>query len=108
MATASVVIVPAGAAEMAPRPPPLGRAPAKPWRASTHACSSAHGAGRPLGAVDENLAVGRHAGLREADGAAQAELHADDLLDAIVPEVGVLRRERGLRIDAHHVRLDRL
>src|SRR5260370_7637623 len=32
--TASKLTVLAGGLEMAPRPPPLGRAPAKPWRAS--------------------------------------------------------------------------
>ena len=34
--------------------------------------------------------------------------HEADLLDAVVAEVGVLRREGGLRVDARNIRVDRL
>ena len=72
-------------------------------RCGDHRCRPAASA-----AADQDLAVGRHAGLREADGALELQLDADDLLDAIVAEVGVLRRERRLRIDARDRRVDRL
>src|SRR5262249_37292328 len=85
MATSTSVIGRAGGADTAARPPTLGRAPAKAWRASdlTRDDSSVRLASRPLRAVDENLAVGRHAGLREADGAVHTQLHAHHLLDTI-------------------------
>src|SRR4029453_3832320 len=62
----------------------------------------------PVVALDEDLAIRRHARLGEAHGAAEPELHAHHLLDPVFAEVRVLGRERGLRIHAQHVRLDRL
>ena len=47
-------------------------------------------------------------GLAKPDGARQLQLDADDLLDAILAEIGVLRREGRLRIDPRDRRLDRL
>ena len=59
-------------------------------------------------ALDEDFAIGGHAGLGESEAGFQLQLDADDLLDAVVAEVGVLRREGGLRIDARDVGVDRL
>ena len=55
---------------------------------------------RPGVARSKNLAVGRHAGLGIAEAVLQAELDADHLLDSILLEIGIFRRERGLRIYA--------
>src|ERR1700754_1593166 len=49
---------------------------------------------------DEDLAVGGHPRLRVAGRAAQDYLDADHLLDAVVAEVRVLGRERGLGVYA--------
>ena len=62
---------------------------------------------RPVAALHEDLAVRRHARLGEAHGPLELQLHADDLLDAVLPEVRVLGRERGLRVDPGDDRLHR-
>src|SRR5262249_55342331 len=104
------LIVRAGGPGMTPRPPNARTRPGKAVArlGGARDPSSPRLAGRPVDAVDENLAVGRHARLRETDRAAQPQLYAHHLLDAILTEIGVLRRERRLRVDAHHVRVDRL
>ena len=58
------------------------------------AVSSVRRTGGPLAAVHEDLAVGGHARLGEARGAADLQLHADDLLHPVLAEVRVLGRER--------------
>ena len=63
---------------------------------------------RPDVALDENLAIGRHAGFGESGGRLEQQLDADHLLHAVVAEVSILRRERGLRIDALNESVDRL
>ena len=63
---------------------------------------------RPGIALDENLAVGRHARLGKPDRSLQLELDSDDLLDTILAEVRVFGRERGLRINPGNIGLDRL
>ena len=73
----------------------------------TTCVSSVESAGRPGIALHQDFAVGRHAGLGEPDAALQLQLHAHHLLHAIVAEVGVFGRERGLRIDALDVRVER-
>jgi hypothetical protein len=63
---------------------------------------------RPRVAFDEDFAIDGHSGLGEPETGFQLQLDADDLLDAVVAEVGVLRREGGLRVDARNIRVDRL
>jgi len=63
---------------------------------------------RPGVALDQNLAVCGHAWRGESEGFLQLQLDADDLLDAVVAEVGVFRGECSLRIDARDVGVNRL
>src|SRR5690349_19997507 len=106
MASRSLIVL-AGGPGMAPRPPNARTRPGKAVEGlgSARDRSSTRLAGRPVDAVDDNLAVGRHARLRETDRTAQPQLHAHDLLDAILSEGGVLRRERRLRVDTLHFRV---
>src|SRR5262245_35486684 len=55
---------------------------------------------RPLVALNENLAVCRHARFGETEAGFQLQLDPDDLFHALVTEVCVLRREGGFGIDA--------
>src|SRR5262245_28903679 len=55
---------------------------------------------RPLVALNENLAVCRHARFGETEAGFQLQLDPDDLFHALVTEVCVLRREGGFGIYA--------
>src|SRR5271157_741025 len=63
---------------------------------------------RPCVASHEDFSVGGHARLRETETVLQLQLHANDLPDAIVAEVGVLWREGRLRVDPRYARVQRL
>jgi hypothetical protein len=54
------------------------------------------------------VGIGRHPRLRVAARRAEVELHAEDLLHAILLEVHVLRRERRLCIDLADARIERM
>ena len=55
-------------------------------------------------ALDKDFAVGGHAGFRESEAVLQLQLDSDDLLHAVVAEVGIFGSEGGLGIDARDVR----
>src|ERR1019366_3099227 len=59
-------------------------------------------------ALNKDLAITWHARLGESEAAFQLQLDSDDLLDAVIAEIGVLRRERRLRINSGYVGIDRM
>src|SRR5262245_21106428 len=63
---------------------------------------------RPAVACDQDFSIGRHAGFGIPVPALELQLHANNLLDAIIAKVGVLWSKRGLGIDARHECVDRL
>src|SRR6185503_4369059 len=54
---------------------------------------------RPVVALDKNLTVGGHAGFGISDRTLELQLDSNDLLHALIAEVSILRRKRGLRVD---------
>src|SRR5438445_10816250 len=103
-------IILAGGLEMAPRPPALGRAPAKPWRASRlKRVSSRPGRSRRPPRQGQPDREGRPA-ARRALGADVAAVLLDDLVADREPEPGpfadALRREEGTEDAADHVGRD--
>src|ERR1043165_5668933 len=56
--------------------------------------------------LDQDLTIGRHAGLRVTGGILELQLQSHYLLDAFVAKVSVLGRERRFRIDARNDSLE--
>src|ERR1700744_2148066 len=87
--------------------PPAGAEISATGSAMIMICNSRmESAGGPGVALHQDFAVGGHAGFGEADRAFQLDLDPDGLLPAVAAEVGVLRREGRLRVDAQYVSID--